>query len=103
MDFTEGQSIYSKLKTELSGVQIGLLINNVGMLTDFGHRFDKIAENDVQGIINCNIMSMARMCHIVLPQMIQRKSGVIINIGSLSSAIPTPLLTIYGSTKVTTH
>lgn len=70
------------------------------MLTNHGQRFDTIDEANVRGIINCNIMSMARMCHIVLPQMVRRKSGVIINIGSIASTLPTPLLTIYGATKV---
>jgi len=96
VDFTEYQSIYSKLRTELRGIQIGMLVNNVGMATDYRVRFDKIEENEVRSIVNCNVMSMARICHIVLPPMIQRKSGVIIHIGSLVSALPT----IYGSTKV---
>lgn len=101
VDFTEGQKIYAILKEELSKLQIGVLVNNVGMLFGFGRRFGNIEDDkSIHDIINCNILSMARMCHIILPQMIKRKNGVIINIGSLSSAMPTPYLTIYGATKV---
>lgn len=101
VDFTEGQKIYAILKEELSKLQIGILVNNVGMLFGFGRRFGNIEDDkSIHDIINCNILSMARMCHIILPQMIKRKNGVIINIGSLSSAMPTPYLTIYGATKV---
>ncbi len=100
VDFTEGQSIYPKLRAELNHIQIGVLINNVGMAFKYCQPFYKNEEDDVHSIINCNIMSMVRMCHIVLPQMIQRKSGVIINIGSTLSAMPSPLMTVYGGTKV---
>jgi len=41
-----------------------------------------------------------QMTRIVLPQMLERKKGAIINISSLSGAIPTPLLTVYSGTKV---
>jgi 17beta-estradiol 17-dehydrogenase / very-long-chain 3-oxoacyl-CoA reductase len=101
VDFTDGQRIYVTLKEELSKLQIGILINNVGMLNGFGRRFGNVEDDkSIHDIINCNILSMARMCHMVLPQMIKRQNGVIVNIGSLSSAMPTPLLTIYGATKV---
>ena len=89
VDFSESQSIYPKLKAELGALEIGILVNNVGMTSL--KRFDAMPEDKVQDIINLNVMSTTRMCHIVLPQMIQRKKGVIINIGSVSSAMPSPL------------
>lgn len=100
MDFTS-QSIYGKLKDELNGLKIGILVNNVGMMPDFGRNFESLSENEIHDLINCNVMSMARMCHIIIPQMVERKKGVVINIGSLSSAMLTPCLTTYGATKVT--
>ena len=39
------------------------------------------------------------MTRIVLPQMVERKNGAIINISSLSAAFPTPLLTVYAGSK----
>lgn len=92
VDFTEGQSIYPKLKEELNALEIGILFNNVGMLPHFGQTFHTMQEIDVHDVVNCNMMSLARMCHIILPQMIERKKGIIVNIGSLSSSAPTPLL-----------
>ena len=73
------------------------------MVTDMGQRVDTIDGANVRSIINCNIMSMARMCNMILPQMVRRKSGVIINIGSIACAMPTPLLTLYGGSKVITR
>lgn len=51
--------------------------------------------------LSSNVVSMARMTHIVLPQMLNRQRGIIINIGSISGAFSTPLATIYAATKVT--
>lgn len=98
VNFTEGQSIYAKLRSELNKLKVGVLVNNVG--TADGNRYDWMPEESVHDLVNCNIMSMTRMCHLILPQMIERKSGVIINIGSLSSATATPYLTLYGASKV---
>ena len=63
--------------------------------------FDKWAENEkgINDMINCNIVSLTRMTAIVLPGMVKRKGGVIINNASASGRIPTPLLTTYSATK----
>ena len=101
VDFTDGQTIYSKLKSELGELEIGILVNNVGMAVGFAQRFGDIDDDRcLHDIVNCNIMSMARMTHMVLPQMLQRQRGIIVNIGSISGAFSTPLATIYGATKV---
>lgn len=35
-----------------------------------------------------------------MPAMVDRKSGVVINVSSASAIIPAPMLTIYAATKV---
>ena len=100
MAFTDGVSIYGRLASELAQLDVGVLINNVGMSNDGPEPYAEHVEQLVPDLINCNIMSMARVTHIVLPAMIRRKKGIIINIGSQSSATSTPLLTLYGATKV---
>jgi len=45
-------------------------------------------------------MCYLQMTRIVLPQMLERKKGAIINISSASGVIPVPLLTVYSGTKV---
>ena len=53
----------------------------------------------IENLINVNIVSLNVMTRIILPQMIERKKGAIINISSLSAAFPTPLLTVYAGSK----
>jgi len=86
----------------LKNLEIGMLVNNVGMITtNFPGSFvDMKEEKEIHDLINCNIMSMARMCRMILPQMVQRRKGVIINVGSVAALIPTPLETLYGASKV---
>lgn len=50
--------------------------------------------------INTNMVSVTRMTGLVLPGMVKREKGVIINIGSGSSMIPSPLLAVYAASKV---
>lgn len=100
VDFTEGKSIYTKLRSELAHLPIGILINNVGMTYGSGLFMEKIqSDEQLSDIINCNVMSLARMTYLVLPGMVKRKSGLIVNIGSIASIGTTPMDAIYGSTK----
>ena len=80
---------------------MGVLVNNVGMSYKFPEFFDAYAQSDktVNDIINCNIISLTKMTAIVLPCMIKKNEGVIINNASGSGRIPTPLLTVYSATK----
>lgn len=50
-------------------------------------------------IIKCNILSVTNMCKIVLPGMLERKRGVIVNISSSAAQIPSPLLSVYSASK----
>lgn len=56
---------------------------------------DKLYAN----IINCNIYSVTNMCKLVLPKMLEKKRGVIVNVSSLSALISSPLLTVYAASK----
>jgi len=58
VDFTEGQSIYPKLRTELNQIKIGILVNNVGMLIGFDQFGNLEDDRELHNIINCNILSM---------------------------------------------
>lgn len=53
-----------------------------------------------QRLINCNVVSVTRMCIMVLGQMVDRKKGFILNVASCSAVVPSPLMSLYSSTKV---
>lgn len=100
VDFTEDRSIYQRMAAELADLEIGVLINNVGMCDNFCEPFSDIgSERVIDDLITCNVVSVPRMIHMLLPAMLARESGVIINIGSIAGAVSTPLGTLYGATK----
>lgn len=99
VNFTNNNEIYAEIRKQLEPLDIGILINNVGMATSFGVTLCEVEEQQLVDIVNCNIVSMVRMTRIVLPQMLARKKGIIINIGSLTGVVPTPFGTIYAATK----
>lgn len=100
VDFTR-DDIYERIQKELQNLDIGILVNNVGMSYGCPEYFTSIADGDklCEKLVNCNIKAMTRMTLIVLPGMVERKRGLVINLSSLSSIIPAPLLAVYGASK----
>jgi 17beta-estradiol 17-dehydrogenase / very-long-chain 3-oxoacyl-CoA reductase len=102
VDFSKS-NIYETIKAELQKLdEIHVLINNVGMTYRYPEYFTRIedSENFITSIINVNINSCTRLIHMVLPQMVEKKRGIILNVASYSACFPTPLLAIYSGTKV---
>lgn len=106
MNFTTaGTEIYDKIKERIQGKEIGILVNNVGMAQISPDYFLSMPDREkfIQDLIQCNITSVPMMCSIVMPQMVQRKKGLIINLSSLSALIPTPMMAVYAATKAFVH
>lgn len=53
----------------------------------------------VSDFINCNITSVAKMTAIILPHMVEKNKGIIINNACFTGRIPIPFLSIYSSSK----
>ncbi|BFZ16086.1 hypothetical protein BsWGS_19125 [Bradybaena similaris] len=98
-DFSS-EDIYDNIERELTGLDVGVLVNNVGMSYEFPQYYAEIDDPSfVQNMIHMNCTSVAKMTQIVLPGMVQRRCGYVINVGSSSSTIASPLLTLYSGTK----
>lgn len=93
----------SEINTALSKLpeafqQIDLLINNAGLALGLepAHQanFD-----DWLTMINTNIVGLTYLTRQVLPQMVERQQGHIINLGSIAGTYPYPGGNVYGATK----
>lgn len=78
-------------------VQISLLINNAGF-NEYGHflNTDRTKEIDM---INLHTVFPTEMMKLFLPDMVQRKNGQVLNVGSTGSFMPCPYDAVYAATK----
>jgi len=80
--------------------KIDILVNGAGALNDPIH-FHEMPDAEIKKMIDVNVHGVFKPTKAVLNKMSQVKSGVIINIGSISSerAIPRVHLAVYSATK----
>ncbi len=76
---------------------ISTLINNAGF-GDYG----VFAESDLKtqvSMIHLNVQTVTELTHLFLPAMLKQKNGKILNLGSVASFLPGPLMSVYFATK----
>ncbi len=79
------------------GLEVDVLVNNAG----FG-LFGPAVEGDLDRIdtmIRLNVTTLTKMCVLFGADMKERRSGRILNVGSMAGYAPSPLLAAYGATK----
>jgi len=82
---------------ESAGETIDILINNAG----FGlhGRFDKADPNRLRQMIDLNCGSLTELCRAIIPGMIERRQGRILNLASTAAFQPGPGMAVYFATK----
>lgn len=98
-DFGRGEEIYDQLEKRLRLLDVGILVNNVGIINEKPIRIEQMEKRLLWDLININVGAATLLCNIAIPGMKQRGRGLIINISSLSSLAPTPYLAVYAATK----
>jgi len=84
-DFGKGIDIYKNIEESLADKDIGILVNNVGVSYDQLNYFHEDSEENMWNMINVNICSMTMMTKMILPGMLAKKKGAIINISSVAA------------------
>lgn len=97
-DISEGMV---RIGEVIEGLDVGVLINNVGISYPYARFFHEVDEDLVRNLIKVNVEGTTKVTHVVLPGMLKRKKGAIVNIGSgVASVIPCdPLYAVYSATK----
>lgn len=89
----------AKVEAEIKDLEVGVLINNVGVSYPYPKYFHELSDDQVYNLIEMNINSTTWMTRMVLGGMVERKKGTIVNISSASGLITCPLLAEYSASK----
>jgi short-subunit dehydrogenase len=79
------------------GIEIETLVNNAG----FGlrGRFATLPYGEQAAMLQLNVLSLTKLCRLVLPSLIARRRGGIINLASTASFQAVPFMATYAATK----
>ncbi len=82
---------------EVRGLAPDILVNNAGFGT-YGEFVKQSVESQVE-MIQLNITAVVELTHRLLPGMIARRSGRILNVASTAAFQPGPLMSVYYASK----
>ena len=100
MDFAQNNdSDYASLRKLIDGLDISILVNNVGLSHSIPVSFVETPEREMKDIIGINCMATLRVTKEVVPGMITRRRGLILTMASFGGFFPTPLLATYSGSK----
>ena len=94
LDVTDRDGVFSAL----AGEQVDILVNNAGLALSLSGA-DHANLDDWEVMVDTNIKGVLYCTKTLLPEMVARKQGHIINIGSVAGTYPYPGSSVYGATK----
>ncbi|CAL1694559.1 unnamed protein product [Somion occarium] len=102
LDVLSDENVHDVVKTIIDREgRIDILVNNAGSAAP-GAMLD-LTIDEARRAFEINTFSVLTVSKAVAPYMAQRKSGTIVNIGSIAAEFPTPWAGIYSATKAAMH
>ena len=102
LDVTDRASIERAVSTVVSRAgRVDVLINNAG-INVFGPILESPLD-DVRRLLETNVLGLLATTQAVFPHMAERRSGRIINVGSVVGLLPTPFAGAYCASKSAVH
>jgi len=94
----------ASVRTKIAELDVGVLINNVGMSYPFTKYFHELKDGEVAGLVELNVNSTVWMTRLVLGDestsgMVKRRRGAIVNTSSGAGRMTSPLLAEYSGAK----
>lgn len=88
-----------KVRAALAGLDVGVLVNNVGVSYPYPQYFHELSDDQVANLMSMNVDSTTLMTRMVVGGMVERRRGIIVNIASAAGTITSPLLAEYSAAK----
>jgi short-subunit dehydrogenase len=84
-------------EVEAAGLAVETLINNAGF--GLSGRFDALPAERQTEMVELNIRALTELCALVLPGMIARRRGFLLNVASTAAFLPGPNMAVYYASK----
>ncbi len=92
---TSPEEIWQELQT--AGITIDVLVNNAGYAT-YGLFAETELESELK-MMQLNMVTLTHLTKLLLPGMLERRAGKILNIASTAAFQPGPLMAVYYASK----
>jgi hypothetical protein len=89
--------IANEIYDDISGTTIDVLINNAGFGL-FGNFYNTDWERESQ-MLYLHVLTTTHLVKLILPDMVKRGSGKILNVSSLAAFLPGPMMALYYASK----
>ena len=103
LDIRERQAVVEAVLNLPAGFQdIDILVNNAGVAQGT-ESVDKGSLDDWEVMVDTNIKGLLACTRAILPRMVERDQGHVVNIGSVAASWPFPKSHVYGASKAFVH
>lgn len=92
---SEPQRLYDEIKRR--GINVELLVNNAGI--GFAGSIEQTDVAWMKDIIQVNIAALTELTYLVLPEMLSRKAGGVLNVASVAAFQPVAYNGVYSASK----
>ena len=99
IDLAKRDILTPELLKFIASNEIGILVSNAGLNTEFPKMFVENTKDEVESIVGVNCRATTLLTHAILPSMVHRRNGLVINISSLFGFLSGPLVSAYSGTK----
>jgi 3-hydroxy acid dehydrogenase/malonic semialdehyde reductase len=104
LDITDGAAVAKLLDAIPAAFRpIDILVNNAGHDIGGRKRFDVGAADDWAAIVETNLIGLMRVTRAILPDMVARNSGDIVNMSSINALRIIPDMAPYSASKAGVH
>ena len=76
---------------------VDVLVNNAG--GDLQREFHNLSEDEIQGVLELNLTSAVMLTRLVLPGMLERGRGHVVNVSSMAGRVSFPYTEAYAAAK----
>ena len=90
-------ALLQEIGSESTDPQIDILVNNAGMMIE--QDFTTLSRDEISKTLTLNIIAPTYLTQSLLPGMISRGSGRILNVASMAAFHPIPGMDLYAATK----